>query len=64
MNTTPMDLYKHLFGKNNETQFDLTENGQNCGFKSNTDMSVRSYISNEFNREIGFNPDTERIEIF
>ena len=64
MNMTPMHLYKHLFGKNNKIQFDLTQNGQNCGFKYNTDMSVRSYNPNEFCREIGFSPDIERIEIF
>ena len=50
--------------KKNKIQFDLTQNGQNCGFKYNTDMSVRSYNPNEFTREIGFSPDIERIEIF
>ena len=63
MNMTPMHLYKHLFCKNNKIQVDLTQNCKNCGFKYNTDMSVRSYNPNEFCRGIGFGPDIERIEI-
>ena len=64
MEKNVMDLYKHLFGKNNKIKFDLTEDGHNCGFKYNSDLTVRSYEENEFTREIGFCPDIERIEIF
>jgi len=43
--------------------FDLTENGRNCGFKFEKDMTVRSYNEGEFHREIGFPTHTERVEI-
>ena len=59
----PMDVYKHLFGIGNHIKFDLTENGMNCGFKYEKDMSVRSYAENEFTREMKLNSEIERIEI-
>jgi hypothetical protein len=62
MDKNVMELYKYLFGKNNTIKFDLTEGGQNCGFKYNPNLTVRSYEANEFTREIGFSPDIERIE--
>ena len=31
-------------------KFDLTEGGNNCGFKYEKDLSVRSYEENEFTR--------------
>ena len=59
----PMDIYKHLYGDGTCVQFDLTENGKNCGFKYEKDMSVRSYEENEFTRTITFPTNIERIEI-
>ena len=59
-----MDLYKHLFVNGNQIKFDLTENWMNCGFKYEKDMSVRSYEESEFTREIKFNSEIERIEIW
>ena len=63
MNIQPMDMYKHLYCKGQQVKFDLTENGKNCGFKYERDMSVRSYEENEFTRTITFNSEIERIEI-
>ena len=45
------------------TRAELTENGKNCGFKYEKDMSVRSYEENEFTRTITFPTNIERIEI-
>jgi len=59
----PMELYKHLYKPGMKVVFDLTENGRNCGFKFERDMTVRSYSEGEFNREIGFPTDAERVEI-
>ena len=53
----------HLYGDGKCVQFDLTENGKNCGFKYEKDMSVRSYEENEFTRKITFPTNIERIEI-
>ena len=58
-----MDIYKHLYGDGKHVQFDLTENGKNCYFKYEKDMSVRSYEENEFTRTITFPTNIERIEI-
>ena len=59
----PIDLYKDLFnGK--KINFDLTEGGNNCGFKYEKDLTVRSYEESEFTRCIGFSEDVERIEVF
>ncbi len=63
MNIQPMEIYKYLYGYGKQIQFDLTENGRNCGFKYETDYTVRSYEENEFTRTITFNPEIERIEI-
>ena len=63
MEMSPMDIYKHLYGDGKCVQFDLTENGKNCGFKYETDMSVRSYEENEFTRTITFPTNIERIGI-
>ena len=63
MNIQPMDIYKHLYGEGKQILFDLTENGKNCGFKYEADMSVRSYEANEFTRAITFPTNIERIEI-
>ena len=52
-----------MFGDGKWVQFDLTENGKNCGFKYEKDMSVRSYEENEFTRTITFPTNIERIEI-
>ena len=60
---SPMDIYKHLYGDGKCVQFDLTEDGKNCGFKYEKDMSVRSYEENEFTRKITFPTNIERIEI-
>ena len=53
--------YKHIFGDGKCVQFDLTEDGKNCGFKYEKDMSVRSYEENEFTRTITFPNNIERI---
>ena len=63
MNIQPMELYKHLYGRGEHVKFDLTESGKNCGFKFEKDMSVRSYVENEFTRTITFPDNIERIEI-
>ena len=63
MNIKPMDIYKHLYSKGNHIKFDLTEEGKNCGFKFEKDMSVRSYEEHEFTRTITCNQEIERIEI-
>ena len=58
-------LYERLYNK--ETlEFDLTENGDKCGFKyeNKTDMGVRSYRKGEFSRHVSVNPNVERIEIY
>ena len=44
-------LYKHLHGDGKCVQFDLTEDGKNCGFKYEKDMSVRSYEENELHEQ-------------
>ena len=72
----PIDLYKKLYDEK-QIYFDLTENGDKCGFKNEKDFSVRSYqpkvtkIKNgieyeesEFCRRISFSDKIERIEIF
>jgi len=46
-----------------QVDFDLPENGRNCGFKFERDMTVRSYSEGEFHREIGFPAEVPRIEI-
>jgi len=58
----PLDLYKTLYN-GNSINFDLTEKGRNCGFKYETDLSVRSYKESEFCRCIGFSDSVERIEV-
>ena len=58
-----MELFKYLYQKNNSVEFDLTEDGKNCGFKNEKDMTVRSYRNQEFKRKISFNPEIKRIEI-
>ena len=63
MNLQPMELYKQLF-ESKKINFDLTEGGNNCGFKYEKDMSVRSYQESEFNRCIGFSSEVEKIEVF
>ena len=63
MSLNPMDLYKHLFGTGNQIKLDLTENGMNCWFKYEKDMSVRSYEENEFTPEIKSNSEIGRKEI-
>ena len=63
MNFQPMEIYKHLYQHNKHIKFDLTENGKNCGFKYEKNMSVRSYDESEFTRTITFNDNIERIEI-
>ena len=63
MNLQPMELYKQLF-ESKKIDFDLTEGGNNCGFKYEKDMSVRSYQESEFNRCIGFASEVEKIEVF
>ena len=60
---SPLDLYKYLYKPNINVVFDLTEDGKNCGFRFEKDMTVRSYHDGEFHREIGFPADTERVEI-
>ena len=58
-------LYERLY--NDETlNFDLTENGDKCGFKyeNKTDMGVRSYRKGEFSRNVSVNPNVERIEVY
>ena len=59
LNLQPLDLYKQLYD-NKKIDFDLTENGNKCGFKFETDMSVRSYKDGEFHRCIGFSTDIEK----
>ena len=59
----PLELYTHLYKPNVRVGFDLTENGKNCGFKYEKDLSVRSYNEGEFSRGITFPSDVERIEI-
>ena len=59
----PLELYKRLYKPGIKISFDLTENGKNCGFKFEKDLRIRSYNQNEFTRTIGFNSETERIEI-
>ena len=57
-------LYERLYNK--ETlNFDLTENGDKCGFKyeNKIDMGVRSYRKGEFSRSVSVNPNVERIEV-
>ena len=63
MNIQPMDIYKHLYNKGNHLKFDLTEEGKNCGFKYEKDMSVRSYEENEFTRARTFNQGIDRLEL-
>ena len=60
---SPFDLYKYLYKPNIKVVFDLTEDGKNCGFKFEKDMTVRPYNDGEFHREIGFPADTVRVEI-
>ena len=57
----PMDIYAYLYRKGTQVQVDLTENGKNCGFKYEKDMSVRSYEDNEFTRTITFPTNIKRI---
>ena len=64
MNIQPIDIYRRLYSKGNHVKFDLTEEGINCGFKFEKDVSVRSYEENEFIRTITFNQEIDRIEIF
>ena len=59
----PINLYEDLFN-GEKINFDLTEGGNNCGFKYEKDLTVRSYEESEFNRCIGFSEDVERIEVF
>ena len=59
MNLQPLELYKQLF-ENKKIDFDLTEGGNWCGFKFETDMSVRSYKEGEFHRCIGFSKEIEK----
>ena len=63
MEMSPMEIYKHLFGDGKCVQFDLTEDGKNCGFRYEKDMSVRSYEENEFTRTITFPISIDRIGI-
>jgi hypothetical protein len=63
LNLQPMELYKQLF-ESKKINFDLTEGGNNCGFKYEKDMSVRSYQESEVNRCIGFSSEVEKIEVF
>eukprot|EP00969_Alexandrium_andersonii_P018720 817550-Alexandrium_andersonii.AAC.1 len=58
-----MDIYAHLYRKGKHIKFDLAENGKNCGFKYERDMSARSCEDNEFTRTITFNSEIERIGI-
>ena len=50
----PLELYKSLYKPGVKLEFDLTEKGNNCGFKYDKDLSVRSYNDREFTRTIGF----------
>lgn len=59
----PLELYKQLYN-GTSINFDLTEGGNNCGFKYERDLTVRSYEESEFNRCIGFSNDVERIQVF
>ena len=52
------------FLTSNRTIPGQTEGGNNCGFKYEKDLSVRSYEESEFNRCIGFSNDVERIQVF
>ena len=71
----PIDLYKKLYDEK-QIYFDLTENGDKCGFKNEKDFSVRSYQpkvtkikkgieyeESEFCRRISFSDKIERIPI-
>ena len=68
----PLDLYQQLYN-GCELDFDLTENGNNCGFKYEKNLTVRSYDptkkygknkdKSEFSRCIGFSDSVERIEV-
>ena len=62
-NATPLELYKALYKPGVRVEFDLTENGKNCGFRFEKDFSVRSYEEHEFVRNIGFPSETERVMI-
>jgi hypothetical protein len=59
----PLELYKRLYKPGQNIEFDLTQGGKMCGFKYNTDMSVRSYNTGEFIRNISMPVDVERIDI-
>ena len=59
----PLELYNRLYKPGVKIEFDLTEEGNKCGFKYEKDLSVRSYTKGEFTRSIGFKEETERIEI-
>ena len=63
MEMQPMDIYKHLCGDGNHIQFDLAQDGRNCGFKYEKDMSIRSYEENEFSQTITFPTNIETTEI-
>ena len=62
MGVDPLELYGQLYSGSRIT-FDLTEDGKNCGFKYEKDLTVRSYEEHEFIRSIAFCPEIERIEI-
>jgi hypothetical protein len=63
-NKETKDVYKALYDKDT-VNFDLTEAGQKCGFKfeNKTDLSVRSYKSGEFHRNITLPDRVERIKV-
>ena len=57
----PMDIYAYLYRKGTQIQFDLTENGNNCGFNYDKYMSIRSHEEHEITRTISFPENIKRI---